>query len=108
MRKGPDDVGSGFTEAGSIPAVHPGVSARGNRDFGGLTPTGLTARPDPIPPADLFEYRREIGLDVALEGLREGWRDERYTMDELQRYAEPCYVRGVVRPYYLQVMVPGA
>lgn len=25
--------------------------------------------------ADLFKYRNKIGLDVALEALREAWRD---------------------------------
>lgn len=49
--------------------------------------------------ADLFKYRRKLGLNVALEGLREGWREGRFTMDELQRHADVCNVREVMRPY---------
>lgn len=56
--------------------------------------------------ADLFKYRKKIGLNVALEGLREGWRDGRFTMDELQHYAEICNVPEVMRPY-LQALVSG-
>lgn len=56
--------------------------------------------------ADLFKYRNKIGLNVALEGLQEGWRDGRFTMDDLQHYAEVCRVREVMRPY-LQAMVSG-
>lgn len=56
--------------------------------------------------ADLFKFRNKIGLNVVLEGLREGWLDRRFTMDELQYYAEVCNVRKVMRPY-LQALVSG-
>lgn len=49
--------------------------------------------------ADCFKYRNKIGLDVALEALREGWRTRRFTMDELDRYASICRVQKVMRPY---------
>jgi predicted transcriptional regulator of viral defense system len=49
--------------------------------------------------ADCFKYRKKIGLDVALEALRECWRERRCTMDELWRYAEICRVGRVMRPY---------
>jgi len=49
--------------------------------------------------ADCFKYRNKIGLDVALEALRETWRARRATMDELWRYAEVCRVTTVMRPY---------
>ncbi|MEZ5976940.1 MAG: hypothetical protein R3F34_01810 [Planctomycetota bacterium] len=49
--------------------------------------------------ADCFKYRRSVGLDVALEALREGWRARRFTLDELERYAEICRVQRVMRPY---------
>lgn len=49
--------------------------------------------------ADCFKYRHKIGLDVALEALRETWRDRRVTMDELDRYARICRVERVMRPY---------
>ena len=49
--------------------------------------------------ADCFKYRNKIGLDVALEALREAWRTRRFTMDELDRYASICRVHRVMRPY---------
>ncbi len=49
--------------------------------------------------ADCFKYRNKIGLDVALEALRECWRERRATMDELFRAAEVCRVARVIRPY---------
>lgn len=49
--------------------------------------------------ADCFKHRNKIGLDVALEALREGWRDRRFTMSELTDYAEIDRVANVMRPY---------
>lgn len=49
--------------------------------------------------ADCFKYRNKIGLDVALEALRECWRTRRCTMDGLWRYAKVCRVQNVMRPY---------
>lgn len=49
--------------------------------------------------ADCFKFRNKIGLDVALEALRETWRARRATMDDLWRYAEVCRVTTVMRPY---------
>jgi predicted transcriptional regulator of viral defense system len=49
--------------------------------------------------ADCFKYRNKIGLDVALEALREGWRARLFTMDVLDRYAAICRVQRVMRPY---------
>jgi len=49
--------------------------------------------------ADCFKYRNKIGLDVALEALREGWRERRFSMDELWRFAKICRVANVMRPY---------
>lgn len=49
--------------------------------------------------ADCFKYRNKIGLDVALEALREGWQKRRFTMDELDRYAAICRVQRVMQPY---------
>lgn len=54
--------------------------------------------------ADCFKYRNKIGLDVALEALREAWRTRRLTMDELDRYARICRVERVMRPY-LEMLV---
>jgi predicted transcriptional regulator of viral defense system len=49
--------------------------------------------------ADSFKYRNKIGLDVALEALREAWRARRFTMNEIYRYARVCRVERVMRPY---------
>jgi predicted transcriptional regulator of viral defense system len=49
--------------------------------------------------ADLFKYRKKIGLDVALEALREVWRDRRVTIDEIDHFARICRVEQVMRPY---------
>lgn len=49
--------------------------------------------------ADCFKYRNKIGLDVAIEALREGLRDRRFTTDDLYRAALVCRVWNIVRPY---------
>ncbi len=49
--------------------------------------------------ADVFKYRNKVGLDVALEALREAWRARRFTMDEIHHYARICRVERVMRPY---------
>jgi len=49
--------------------------------------------------ADCFKYRNKLGLDVALEALRDGWRGKHCTMDELWHYAQVCRVAKVIRPY---------
>lgn len=49
--------------------------------------------------ADLFKHRNRIGLDVALEALREAWREHRFTMDALDRAARACRMQRVMRPY---------
>lgn len=49
--------------------------------------------------ADCFKYRNKIGLDVALEALREAWREKRMTSDDIWRYAKICRVANVMRPY---------
>jgi predicted transcriptional regulator of viral defense system len=49
--------------------------------------------------ADCFKYRNKIGLDVALEALRDTWRQRRATMDELLEAAKVCRVARIIRPY---------
>lgn len=48
---------------------------------------------------DCFKYRNKIGLEVALEALRMGWRERRFTMDQLWGYATICRMTNVMRPY---------
>ena len=49
--------------------------------------------------ADCFKYRNKIGLDVALEALRDGWAQRKLTMDALWHYASVDRVANVMRPY---------
>jgi predicted transcriptional regulator of viral defense system len=48
---------------------------------------------------DCFKYRNKIGLDVALEALRDCWRQKKATMDELYRAAQARRMANVMRPY---------
>jgi predicted transcriptional regulator of viral defense system len=49
--------------------------------------------------ADCFKYRNKIGLDVAIEALRECRRQRKCTNDQLWQYAKVCRVANVMRPY---------
>ena len=49
--------------------------------------------------ADCFKYRNKIGVDVAIEALRDCWKQRRASVDELWRYAKICRVDNVMRPY---------
>lgn len=49
--------------------------------------------------ADCFKYRNKIGIDVALEALRDGWEQRKVSMDELSHYADIDRVSNVMRPY---------
>jgi len=53
---------------------------------------------------DCFKFRNKVGLDVALEALREVWRSRKATVDELMEAAEVDRVSKVMRPY-LEVIV---
>jgi len=55
--------------------------------------------------ADCFKYRNKIGLDVAIEALRECWRSRRCTMDDLSHYADICRVQNVMRPYLESIVI---
>lgn len=49
--------------------------------------------------ADCFKYRNKIGLDVALEALRECRRLRKCSNDDIWRYAKICRVARVMMPY---------
>ena len=49
--------------------------------------------------ADCFKFRNKIGLDVALEALRDAWSQGKLPMDALWRYATIDRVANVMRPY---------
>lgn len=48
---------------------------------------------------DCFKHRNKIGLDVALEALKDAWRTRKASADDLWRYAQDCRVANVMRPY---------
>lgn len=49
--------------------------------------------------ADCFKYRNKIGLDVALEALREVLDGRKCSIDELWKYAKICRVTKTMRVY---------
>jgi predicted transcriptional regulator of viral defense system len=49
--------------------------------------------------ADCFKHRNKIGLDVALEALKDARSRNRASVDEIWRYAKVCRVANVMRPY---------
>jgi len=49
--------------------------------------------------ADCFKHRNRIGLDVALEALKDARSQKKASADELWRYAKICRVANVMRPY---------
>ena len=49
--------------------------------------------------ADCFKYRNKVGLEVAVEALREGWQDRRFRFPDLMEAARVCRVDKVIHPY---------
>jgi predicted transcriptional regulator of viral defense system len=49
--------------------------------------------------ADCFKYRNKVGLDVALEALKDAWHRRRIRPGDLDEYARVCRVERVMRPY---------
>ena len=49
--------------------------------------------------ADCFKYRNKIGLDVAIEALRDCRDSKKCTNADLWKYAKVCRVTKVMQPY---------
>jgi len=49
--------------------------------------------------ADCFKHRNKIGLDVAIEALKDARSSKKATMDDIWRSAEICRVANVMRPF---------
>jgi predicted transcriptional regulator of viral defense system len=49
--------------------------------------------------ADCFKFRSKIGTELAIQALRECFREKKATMDELWEAAKVCRVSNVMRPY---------
>jgi len=55
--------------------------------------------------ADCFKYRNKIGIDVAVEALRESLAERRVSPAELEPASRACRVERVLRPY-LEALTP--
>lgn len=49
--------------------------------------------------ADCFKHRNTVGLDVALEALRDALSQRKASFDDIWRAAKVCRVDNVMRPY---------
>ena len=49
--------------------------------------------------ADCFKFRNKIGLDIAIEALKDCLRQKKATLSDIYRYANICRVSNVIRPY---------
>jgi predicted transcriptional regulator of viral defense system len=49
--------------------------------------------------ADCFKFRNKIGLDVAIEALKDSLRQKKANVNDIHRYAKICRVSNVIRPY---------
>jgi predicted transcriptional regulator of viral defense system len=49
--------------------------------------------------ADCFKFRNKIGLDVAIEALKECLRRKKASIDDIYSFAKICRVSNVIRPY---------
>jgi predicted transcriptional regulator of viral defense system len=49
--------------------------------------------------ADCFKFRNKIGVDVAIEALRDAVRERKATRDEIYGFAKICRVAKVMQPY---------
>ena len=56
---------------------------------------------------DCFRYRNKLGLDLALEGLREGLQRRAFTVDQVTDYANHGRVWTVMRPYVEATVADG-
>lgn len=49
--------------------------------------------------ADIFKFRHRIGMEVAMEALRNYARSKRRRFDKVLDFARVCRVESVMRPY---------
>lgn len=49
--------------------------------------------------ADCFKHRNKIGLDVAIESLKDALAQMKGTVSDLWRFAKICCVANGMRPY---------
>jgi predicted transcriptional regulator of viral defense system len=105
----PFEVWMAIDHKARLPKPGPGLAFRFHRFSGKALTAGVERHVvDGVPVrvygiaktvADCFKYRNKIGLDVALEALREAYRARKATPEDLHRYARICRVENVMRPY---------
>lgn len=49
--------------------------------------------------ADCFKFRNQIGLEIAIEALKQGIKEKKASYTEILKYADICRVENVIRPY---------
>lgn len=49
--------------------------------------------------ADCFKFRNKVGIDVALEALRDCLQQKKGTIDQIWQAAKQCRMTNVMRPY---------
>jgi len=53
---------------------------------------------------DCFKYRSKVGINVAVEALRDAWWKKKARADDLWKFAEICRMRNVMRPYFESIV----
>ncbi len=53
---------------------------------------------------DCFKFRHKVGLDVALEALKDAWQQRKFNMDEVTHFARINRVAKVMQPYLEAVL----
>lgn len=48
---------------------------------------------------DCFYYQKTVGLDVAIEALRDAWYKRKVTMDQLYHFAQVRNIKNLILPY---------
>ena len=49
--------------------------------------------------ADCFKYRNKIGIDIAIEALKDSLAQNKVTVNEIMHYAKICRVQNIIKPY---------
>lgn len=49
--------------------------------------------------ADCFKYRNKYGIDAAVEALRDGWKQKKFTAGDISAAAKVCRVERIMQPY---------
>ena len=49
--------------------------------------------------ADCFKFRKKVGMDVAIEALRDCLRQRKATPSEIWEAAKTCRITSIIRPY---------